>query len=163
MTGKEVKRNSLIFNDLFLLYIPWEYDLEFDENIKNYLINHKEILSNRPEVKQGRFNWWCLSRYGSKNSKYLFKPKIIYPRINNQCNFYFDSLGELSLSDNNFFISTENKYLLPILNSKVIFFYLKSNASTLQGGYLDSEDPILKLFQLKFLKIQVCLLKKQTK
>ena len=65
MTGKEVKRNSLIFNDLFLLYIPWEYDL-FDENIKNYLINHKEILSNRPEVKQGRFNWWCLSRYGVK-------------------------------------------------------------------------------------------------
>jgi hypothetical protein len=144
VTGKEVKRNSLIFQDLYLLFIPWEYDLEFDENIKNYLLNHKEILSSRPEVKQGRFNWWCLSRYGSKNSEYLFKPKIIYPRINNKCNFYFDQTGEFSLSDNNFFISTQNKCLLPILNSKIIFFYLKTIASTLQGGYLDFRRPYIE-------------------
>jgi len=99
VTGKEVKRNSLIFDDLYLLYIPWEYDLDFEENIKNYLLENKEILSNRPEVIEGRFNWWCLSRYGSKNADFLFKPKIIYPRINNQSNFYFDETGEYSLSD----------------------------------------------------------------
>src|SRR5690554_1651625 len=77
VTGKEVKRNSLIFDELYLLYIPWEYDINFDENIKNYLLENKDKLSERPEVKQGRFNWWCLSRYGSKNSEFLFKPKII--------------------------------------------------------------------------------------
>src|SRR5690606_5388857 len=113
VTGKEVKRNTLIFDNLYLLYIPWEYDLDYDENIKKYLLDKKEILSNRPEVREGRFNWWCLSRYGSKNAEYLFKPKIIYPRINNQSNFYFDTSGEYSLSDNNFFISTKNKYLVP--------------------------------------------------
>jgi type I restriction-modification system DNA methylase subunit len=144
VTGKEVKRNSLTFDDLYLLYIPWEYDLDFDENIKQYLLNNKDILANRPEVKEGRFNWWCLSRYGSKNSKYLFKPKIIYPRINNQCNFYYDHTGEYSLSDNNFFISTEINYLLPILNSKLVYFYLKSIASTLQGGYLDFRRPYVE-------------------
>ncbi len=79
VTGKEVKKNNLTFDNLYLLYIPWEYDLEYDENIKNYLIENKETLSNRPEVREGRFNWWCLSRYGSKNAEYLFKPKIIYP------------------------------------------------------------------------------------
>ena len=144
VTGKEVKKNNLTFDNLYLLYIPWEYDLEFDENIKNYLIENQETLSNRPEVIEGRFNWWCLSRYGSKNAEYLFKPKIIYPRINNQCNFYFDSTGEYSLSDNNFFISTEEGYILPILNSKLIFFYLKSIASTLQGGYLDFRRPYIE-------------------
>lgn len=149
VTGKEVKKNNLTFDDLYLLYIPWEYDLEYDENIKNYLINNQESLANRPEVKEGRFNWWCLSRYGSKNAEYLFKPKIIYPRINNQCNFYFDSTGEYSLSDNNFFISTENSYILPILNSKLIFFYLKSIASTLQGGYLDFRRPYIETIPIQ--------------
>lgn len=149
VTGKEVKKNNLTFDNLYLLYIPWEYDLEYDENIKNYLIENKEILSNRPEVKEGRFNWWCLSRYGSKNAEYLFKPKIIYPRINNQCNFYFDSTGEYSLSDNNFFISTDNSYILPILNSKLIYFYLKSIASTLQGGYLDFRRPYIETIPIQ--------------
>ncbi|WP_243400378.1 Eco57I restriction-modification methylase domain-containing protein [Flavobacterium alvei] len=149
VTGKEVKRNILTFDDLYLLYIPWEYDLNYDENIKNYLLEKKELLSNRPEVKEGRFNWWCLSRYGSKNAEYLFKPKIIYPRINNTCNFYFDSTGEYSLSDNNFFISTDEKYILPILNSKLTYYYLKSIASTLQGGYLDFRRPYVETIPIK--------------
>jgi hypothetical protein len=149
VTGKEVKRNSLIFDDLYLLYIPWEYDLDFDENIKNYLLENKDILSNRPEVIEGRFNWWCLSRYGSKNADFLFKPKIIYPRINNQSNFYFDQTGEYSLSDNNFFISTNSEYLLPILNSKLVFYYLKSISSTLQGGYFDFRRPYIETIPIK--------------
>lgn len=149
VTGKEVKRYNLTFDNLFLLYIPWEYDLEYDINIKQYLVEHKETLSNRPEVKEGRFNWWCLSRYGSKNSQYLFQPKIIYPRINSECNFFFDSSGDFSLSDNNFFISTDEKYLLPILNSKIIFYFLKSIASTLQGGYLDFRRPYIEIIPIK--------------
>jgi type I restriction-modification system DNA methylase subunit len=149
VTGKEVKRNILTFDNLYLLYIPWEYDLDYDDNIKNYLLEKKDLLSNRPEVKEGRFNWWCLSRYGSKNAEYLFKPKIIYPRINNTCNFYFDSTGEYSLSDNNFFISTDEKYILPILNSKLTYYCLKSIASTLQGGYLDFRRPYIETIPIK--------------
>ncbi len=149
VTGKEVKRYNLNFDNLYLLYIPWEYDLNFDENIKAYLLENEKILSDRPEVKEGRFNWWCLSRYGSKNADFLFKPKIIYPRINNECNFFFDSTGSYSLSDNNFFISTSEKYLLPILNSKIIFYFLKSIASTLQGGYLDFRRPYMEIIPIK--------------
>ena len=149
VTGKEVKRYNLNFDNLYLLFIPWDYDLDYDESIKKYLLSFKEVLSNRPEVKEGRFNWWCLSRYGSKNSEYLFKPKIIYPRINNECNFYFDSEGTFSLSDNNFFISTDEKYLIPILNSKLIYYYLKSIASTLQGGYLDFRRPYMENIPIK--------------
>ncbi|RRO12324.1 Eco57I restriction-modification methylase domain-containing protein [Flavobacteriaceae bacterium 14752] len=160
VTGKEVKRNSLVFDNLYLLFIPWEYDLEFDENIKNYLLKNKDILSSRPEVKKGRFNWWCLSRYGSKNSEYLFKSKIIYPRINNECNFYYDQSGEFSLSDNNFFISTEKKFLLPILNSKLTFFYLKTIASTLQGGYLDFRRPYIETIPIRLPKNENYFIKK---
>jgi len=144
VTGKEVKRYSLSFEKKYLLFIPWGYKLKTSEKIKTYLKDHKSLLEGRPEVKEGRFNWWCLSRYGSKNSDYLFKPKIIYPRINNTCNFYLDKSGEMSLSDNNFFISSDSLDLLAILNSNLIFFYLKQICSTLQGGYLDFRRPYIE-------------------
>jgi hypothetical protein len=112
--------------------------------LKEYLYTHQNILSIRPEVKEGRFNWWCLSRYGSKNVEYLFKPKIIYPRINSNCNFYLDEVGEISLSDNNFFISSNSKSLVALLNSKLIFYFLKQICSTLQGGYYDFRRPYIE-------------------
>ncbi|MDT8394599.1 MAG: Eco57I restriction-modification methylase domain-containing protein, partial [Bacteroidales bacterium] len=142
--GKEVKRYKADFQELYLLFLTWDYDLENDDKIKTYLLNNEEKLSARPEVKEGRFNWWCLSRYGSKNSHLLTKPKIIYPRINNECNFFLDVSGEYSLSDNNFFISSGRKDLLALLNSKLIFFYLKNNCSTLQGGYYDFRRPFIE-------------------
>ena len=142
--GKEVKRYKADFQELYLLFLTWDYDINSDDNIKTYLLNNEEKLSVRPEVKEGRFNWWCLSRYGSKNSHLLAEPKIIYPRINNECNFFLDVSGEYSLSDNNFFISSGRKDLLAILNSKLIFFYLKNNCSTLQGGYYDFRRPYIE-------------------
>ena len=144
LMGKEVKRNIADFQNTYLLFIPWDYDLNTNENIKSYLLERKSKLEKRPEVKEGRFNWWCLSRYGSKNSHLLSQPKIIYPRINNQPNFFIDSEGEYSLSDNNFFISSGDISLLAILNSKLIFFFLKNISSTLQGGYYDFRRPYIE-------------------
>jgi len=155
VTGKEVKRYSLIFDKQHLLYIPWDYDIEKDNSIKDYLSSNFKGLSNRPEVREGRFNWWCLSRYGSNNAKYLFEPKIIYPRINKQCNFYLDEKGEYSLSDNNFFISSDSKYLLALLNSSVVFFFLKSLASTLQGGYYDFRRPFIEKIPIKDISLDL--------
>ena len=139
--GKEVKRYKAEFQNLYLTYLDWEYDIESNQDLKAYLLENREQLEKRPEVKQGRFNWWCLSRYGSKNAHLLQEPKIIYPRINNRCNFYLDETGEYSLSDNNFFISSGSKALLAFLNSSLTFFFLKNNCTTLQGGYWDFRRP----------------------
>ena len=62
VTGKEVKRYGLNYNNLYLLFLDWEYEIDFDQNIKEYLLENKNLLSERPEVRDNRFNWWCLSR-----------------------------------------------------------------------------------------------------
>ena len=90
-----------------------------------------------------------MSRYGSKNSHLLKEPKIIYPRINNQSNFFIDTKGEYSLSDNNFFISSGNIELLGLLNSSLTFFFLKNISSTLQGGYYDFRRPYIEKIPIK--------------
>jgi hypothetical protein len=149
LMGKEVKRNTVDFQNTYLLFIPWDYNIDSNQNIKEYLLENKSKLEKRPEVKQGRFNWWCLSRYGSKNSHLLQEPKIIYPRINNQSNFFLDSKGVFSLSDNNFFISSGDVELLGLLNSSLVFFFLKNISSTLQGGYYDFRRPYIEQIPIR--------------
>ena len=144
VTGTEVKRYKIDFQGMYILFIPWNYDLEDCESIKTYLTNNKDELSSRPVVKQGRFNWWALSRYGSTSSHLLSQTKIIYPRITNQCNFCIDESKEMYLSDNNFFISSDSKSLLALLNSKLIFFFMKNHCPTLQGGYFDFRRPYVE-------------------
>ena len=132
-TGKEVKRNSFNFQNKYLLFTS------FDENIP---VNFPDIQEELDKFKsdlikrydQGA-NYWNLRACAYYEEMQL--PKIIYPRINNQCNFYLDSKGEVFLLDNNFFISTDSKALLALLNSKLIYFYLKNVCTTLQGGFYD--------------------------
>lgn len=135
--GGEISRYSINPENNYILFIPWDYDLESSPTVKEHLLKSKLGLSERPEVKAGRFNWWCLSRYGSNNSHLLNQPKIIAPFINNKCNFYLDVSGDMYLQKNSLFISSDSKSLLAYLNSKVAFFYLKNVCTTLQGGYYD--------------------------
>jgi hypothetical protein len=137
IAGREVKRYSLEFDDKYMIYNDWYFDINTDPKLKDFLAFKKDLLENRAEVKQNKYPWWSLSRYGSNNADLLFQSKIIYPRINNQCNFFFDEKGEHLITDNNFYISTNKKHLLPILNSKLTFFFITRNAPTLQGGYYD--------------------------
>ncbi|RBP30974.1 TaqI restriction endonuclease [Oceanihabitans sediminis] len=132
-TGKEVKRNTFDFQDKYLLFTGYDNDIpnEFPD-IQNELDKYKEALIKRYD--QG-LNYWNLRACAYYEE--MQQPKIIYPRINNTGNFYFDEKGEVFLLDNNFFISTDSKSLLALLNSKLIFFYLKNVCTTLQGGFYD--------------------------
>ena len=132
-TGREVKRNTFDFQDKYLLFTGYDDDIPNKyPDIQEELDNYKEALIKRYD--QG-VNYWNLRACAYYQEMQL--PKIIYPRINNRGNFYFDEKGEVFLLDNNFFISTDSKSLLGLLNSKLIFFYLKNICTTLQGGFYD--------------------------
>ncbi|HAK89305.1 MAG: hypothetical protein A2X55_07385 [Nitrospirae bacterium GWB2_47_37] len=64
------------------------------------------------------------------------KPKIIVPAIVKSASYAFDREGFYS-NDKTTIISTDDLYLLGILNSKVSDFVMHSIASTKQGGYFE--------------------------
>ncbi|SNB23884.1 Type II restriction enzyme, methylase [Flavobacterium psychrophilum] len=132
-TGKEVKRNSFNFQNKYLLFTGFDNDIPSNyPDIQEELDKFKNDLIKRYD--QG-VNYWNLRACAYYNEMQL--PKIIYPRINNQCNFYLDTKGEVFLLDNNFFISSDSKGLLALLNSKLVYYYLKNVCTTLQGGFYD--------------------------
>lgn len=140
LLGSAIKRYQINYSNDYLLFTRRGIDIEKYPVIKSYLFESYDFLRprNNGELtgrKAGPYAWYEIQ----DNIAYFedFEgPKIVYPRTNNQCNFQLDSAGYY-LSDNNFYIKSDSKTLLGILNSKLIFFYLKSICTTLQGGYYD--------------------------
>ena len=79
--GRDLKKWEINFNNYYLLFIDWEFDIDNFPSIKNYLLKFKDNLEKRTVVKKGNVKWFALSSYGSTYYKGFESPKLIYPVI----------------------------------------------------------------------------------
>jgi hypothetical protein len=141
-TGKEIYRYRYINNEKSLLFTNYDLDIRFSHpEIYNWLLKFETDLINRGD--KGK-NWWNLRSCDYYNK--ITKPKIIWRSISNECGFYLDEKGDLLLSNNNYFIASENYTLLGLLNSKLSFLFLSNLCTSLQGGFFDfRRDKVLQV------------------
>ena len=102
----------------------------------------KEALAR---VDKGDY-WWEL-----RNCAYydLFEvPKIIFPNLQNSNKFAFDTSGTY-LNAPSVFLPTDDLSLLAILNSKLIWFYLKGNCVVRSGGYIEVKPQYFEKIPIK--------------
>ncbi len=109
----------------------------FEKMKKTYpeIINHLEPFQEKSikRYDKGEY-WWEL-----RNCAYydLFdKPKIIFPNLQNSNKFAFDETG-VYLNAPAVFLPTSNKALLAVLNSKAVWYFLKSVCVIRSGGYIE--------------------------
>ena len=134
LIGKDIQRYKNPKIDKWLLYIPWDIKIDEYPAIYKYLEKFKTNLENRPEVKQGRYPWYALSRYGSKYVDDFEKSKIIYLVF--QVNPAFTMNKNNAYCNNATFIfPKEDYFLLGILNSKLGWFLISNICTKIQGGY----------------------------
>jgi len=112
LRGRDIKRFSHEYADLYLIYIPWHFPLHEDPNITgaseaaesafkcrypaiyNHLHSYKEQLSKRNQAETGiRYEWYAMQRWGSNYAGDFFKQKIIYPNMTKFMPFYLDEKG----------------------------------------------------------------------
>ena len=99
--------------------------------IFDHLLPFKEKALQRSD--QGEY-WWELRSCAYND---LFgKPKIIFPNLQNTNKFSFDDTGTF-LNAPSVFLPGEDKCLLGILNSKIIWYYLKSICVVRSGGFIE--------------------------
>ena len=134
MSGKDVKRYKIPITEKYLLYIPWNFKINDNEAIKNHLLNFKDDLKNRPEVKQGRFRWFALSRYASDYFQEFEKPKIMYLKFQVKPTFTMD-YKKYYPNSAIWVLPTDDKFLLGILNSKIGWFMISNYCTRIQNGY----------------------------
>ena len=112
-------------------------DVAFEKMKVGYpeIFSHLEPFREKAKKRfdKGEF-WWEL-----RNCAYydLFdKPKIIFPNLQNTNKFAFDDTG-VYLNAPAVFLPSNDKTLLAVLNSKVVWHFLKSVCVIRSGGYIE--------------------------
>ena len=138
MRGKDLKKWEINYKKLYLIYSPWDIEIDNLSSLENHLKSYFEPLSNRAEVKQNRYPWYCLSRYNANAFDDFEKPKLVYSRMVKNFFTVYDENGFFLLDSAFIITSIENdkhylKGLSAILSSKVIDFYISLIVDVLRG------------------------------
>ncbi|GAA8640245.1 class I SAM-dependent DNA methyltransferase [Helicobacter pylori] len=139
LRGKDIKRYSYEWADLWLINIHNGYtsnlkskippiDIEKYPATKAHLDSHYDTIATRYD--QGD------TPYHLRNCAYLEdfeKEKIVWAEMTDEPRFIYDNKGFLT-NQTCYFIARDDKYLFAILNSKVIYFFMRQIASNLGEG-----------------------------
>jgi hypothetical protein len=151
LIGDDIRRYSYEFREQFLIFTRRGIDITKYRAIERHLMQYKMQLEPKPanwdEQKQGKwpgrkpgpYKWYEIQ----DNVAYFEdfeKPKIMYPEIAMVSRFTLDTDG--FYTNNKVFLIPENDYyLLSLLNSELIWFFLKKICSVLgdaeEGGRLE--------------------------
>ncbi|MFN3639970.1 MAG: Eco57I restriction-modification methylase domain-containing protein [Flavobacterium sp.] len=115
-----------------LVYATRDIEIEDYPKIKNHLFKFEEVIKNRSQergemqaaLKQGK--WWVI--FAARDLKVFESEKIVCPQRSYTNEFGYTKEPWFGSADIYFIVSKTKeyslKYLLPILNSKLIFFWL---------------------------------------
>lgn len=148
LRGRDIKRFSYTWADLWLIYIPWHFPLQFDQTIQGaskkaedefqkqypsvyaHLLSYKKELSARNKAETGiRYEWYAMQRWGSNYWDDFNKPVIAWQRITAKNQFCLTTAGTIILDSMAFLsnLGKYEKYLLAILNSSLVYYWVKKN------------------------------------
>ncbi len=139
LRGKDIKRYSYEWAHLWVINTHNGYtsatkskippiDIEKYPAIKTHLDAHYDTIATRCD--QGD------TPYHLRNCAYLEdfeKEKIVWAEMTDEPRFIYDNKGFLT-NQTCYFIARDDKYLFAILNSKVMYFFMRQMASNLGEG-----------------------------
>lgn len=95
--------------------------------IKDYLEKHKKTL----QARTGSQKWYEIFYIASKNN--ISSKKIIYADLSSSMKFVLDSEGRYN-NNTTYFIPNAQEWMLPILRSRLMYFYFNLNSNSFRGG-----------------------------
>jgi type I restriction-modification system DNA methylase subunit len=146
--GKDLKKWHTPKPEQHLILFPSKWTKQqfgatiTEQDALNYLNNNHNLLINKllpfetlakKRCDKGDF-WWELRNCAYYN---LFESsKIIFPNLQHMNKFAIDEKGSM-INAPAVFLPTDDKALLAILNSKVIWYFLKTICVVRSGGYIE--------------------------
>jgi hypothetical protein len=121
---KDIHRYYSQFGHNFLLFIKWDTNIDKYPAIKKHLKKYYNKLAKRPEVKENRFNWCCLSRYGSNYYTDFEESKLMWQEMSEEFNLFLDKSKIYCLKSIYIMTGKNLEILLLILNSALYSKFL---------------------------------------
>ncbi len=148
LEGKEIKKWNVekVKQKIILFKSKWTNEVYANQSseeekleslIKDFpkIFDHLLPFKGRAVKRYDKGDYW----WELRNCAYydLFdKPKIIFPNLQNTNKFCFDSLGTF-VNAPAVFLPVDSKALLCVLNSKIVWEFLKSICVVRSGGYIE--------------------------
>jgi hypothetical protein len=142
LAGRDLKRYQTPTAFKYLLFTRRGIDIDRYPAIKTYLEQFKDRLEPKPKDwpgykewlgrKEGSYKWYEIQDSIDYYPEFE-KPKILYQEIAAHSTFTLDYSG-LYANNKLFFIPDGSPALLALLNSKLVWFWLKANANILRGA-----------------------------
>ena len=167
LRGRDIKRYSYDWANLWLIWVPWHFPLHNDTSIQgaseraekafqtqypalyNHLLAYKKELSARNKAETGiRYEWYALQRWGANYWEEFSRPKIVYPETTQGAFFAFDDSGLMLDKTCFMLISNEAAYLQRTLSSRLFEFAYKNIFSSVElgtHGYQYNKHALIKL------------------
>lgn len=153
LTGQEIKRYKIIPKKKYLIFTRRGIDIDNHSAIKNHLKKFQEELIPKKSIKQkvgrkpGNYKWYEIQDV-SAYYKEFEKPKIIWGNLATKASFYFDKDG-FYINAPACILPTDSKYVLGVLNSKVMSYFLKSICAERQGGFIEQKPVYISKIPIK--------------
>jgi hypothetical protein len=166
LMGNSVSKYSKLETDLYILYphkeingktypIPNDDLIDFFPKANFYLSTFKEkLVQKKIKYKTNQNLWYSL--HNSREINLFESEKIIVPYLANKAQMSYDKSGEFYTNDkcSSLILKKEfDKYylnFLAILNSKVLWFFIKNTSSEFSGGYFAFTNLFLNPFPLPY-------------
>jgi len=143
LRGRDIERYNYKWAGLWVIFIPWHFPLHEDLSIQgaskkaekefenqypslfSHLLQYKEDLSKRNLDETGiRYEWYALQRCAATYYPEFEKEKIAWQRITQEPAFCLVKPDIFILDSMAFFTGNNLKYIIAVLNSKLIFKYV---------------------------------------
>ena len=153
LLGRDIKPYHSTPPNKSLLFIPWHFPFHNDKDISGaseqaekafqnqykyiyeHLLKFKHKLGARNKVETGiRYEWYAMQRYASDYFHEFEQPKIMYQVLQVKPCFIYDDQGLYS-NNSIWFIPSDDKALLGILNSKMGWWLISKYCTAIQNGY----------------------------
>ncbi len=143
LLGKDVKRYGLPSSKRFVIFTRRGVDIRQYPAIEAHLKQFKKELmpkppgwngENWPGRKPGPYKWYEIQDTVGYFEEFE-KPKIIYLVFQVKPAFTYDPNGEYYVNNAVWIITTDEIWLLGILNSKLGWFLISKLCTQIQGGY----------------------------
>lgn len=128
LQGRQIRRYEVQRTDKFLIYTRHGIDMEPYPAV----IDHLAPFRQRLEKRATRQAWYELQQPQFAYAEFLKSPKIVFPDIATGCRFALDGAGHFG-ANTVYFLPTDDRALLGLLNSRLAFFFFQQTCAALEG------------------------------
>ena len=157
LAGRDIKRYSEPVVERYVILIPsgWTHDnmgisadpWRFIQETYPAIANHLEPFREKAEKRWDKGDYWWELRPCAYYDEFE-KPKIIYPNICSRPEFTLESDRQFT-NQKCYIMASDDKYLLGILNSRIMMFYFQTTIPKLRGDYYEPGYAFMKSFPIR--------------